>query len=911
MKTKKQTHVTILISSLLLYFIIHYIALLFFSGYSVPFQIIAGITTIFLNMMMSSYLFYFSLNTDKQAHTFWMLVTIGTILYSIGDIIVFYQRLILNDYYTFVDPSDIFYSLFVISFVSAFLYEMIHNKNIWEKLFTLCDICIIVTAQFTLSYYLLIEQAIHIFTLSLINMVVQLMYPMANLLFVLIGIHLLFRPLSLISKQVATLLGISLILYAGTDSIYMYIKYSAPEYSMFTVAPIYQVVLMMITIACVLHTKKTKKHEQVLLTPQAGEAIRLSLPYISVTVLSIFILVEHVFAPVLVTGFILTFFFLLIRHMLVRRQNKVLLLKQMHFNLELEKQIELRTKDLVDQKNKLFQSKQMFKSLYEHHPDPIFTLDLHGNFLNVNNAGTTLLGYQTNELFHKPCHSLIYEKDLQKVIDAFRHVKQGHSISLDIRAYHKNRDIYYLHVTAVPIILKEHITGIYLMLKDITESIQQQKQINFLAYHDTLTELANRRAFQEYLESAIIRAKKEKGSFAVMFLDLDRFKIINDTLGHQVGDLLLIAVAKRLKRISKPNVKIARLAGDEFTLLIEDYEKDSEVQRIADNILSLMNEPFEIENHLLQISPSIGIAIYPEDGEDAMSILQHADMAMYETKHKGKNGSSFYTKELYEKMERRARIEKDLPLALANHEFSIVYQPQIDVVTKKIIGAEALIRWQHPELGMISPYEFIPIAEETIQMIPLSHWMLKQACQQLQVWHRFGYCDLNMSVNLSAKEFQQDNLIDVILNILQETNLEPKFLTLELTERIAMIDEEETLLKLRQLKEYGIQTSIDDFGTGYSSLAYLSLYPIDTLKVPREFTQMAEHREEEKAIVSTILSLANTLKFSVVAEGIETKEQLQFLQNNGCKYMQGYYFSKPLSGKEFMKFLQKTPSMNN
>ncbi|MEN1937194.1 EAL domain-containing protein [Paenibacillus sp. 102] len=908
---KKQTHVTILISSLLLYFTIHYTALLFFSGYSVSFQIIVGTTTIFLNIMMGSYLFYFSSNTDKPSYTFWILLTAGTIFYGIGDMIVFYQRLILDDYYTFVDPSDIFYLLFIISFVSAFLYKMIYNKNIWEKLFTLCDICIIVTAQFTLSYYLLIEQAIHIFTLSLINMTVQLMYPMANLLFLLIGIQLLFRPLSLISKQVAALLGSSLVLYAGTDFIYMYIKYSAPEYSMFTVAPIYQAILMMITIACVLHTKKTKKHEQVLLTPQAGEAIRLSLPYISVIVLSIFILVEHVFAPVLVTGFIITFFFLLIRHMLVRRQNKMLLLQQLHFSLELEKQIELRTEDLVDQKNKLFQSKQMFKSLYEHHPDPIFTLDLYGNFLNVNNAGTTLLGYQTNELLQKPCHSLIYEKDLQKIIDTFRHVKQGHSISLDIRAYHKNRDIYYLHVTAVPIILKEHITGIYLMIKDITESKQQQKQINFLAYHDTLTELANRRAFQEHLESAVIKAKKEQGSFAVMFLDLDRFKIINDTLGHRVGDLLLIAVAKRLQQISKSNVKIARLAGDEFTLLIEDYKEDSEVQRVADNILSSMNKPFEIENHLLQISPSIGISIYPEDGEDAMSILQHADMAMYETKHKGKNGSSFYTKELYEKMERRARIEKDLPLALANHEFSIVYQPQIDVFTRKIIGAEALIRWQHPDLGMISPCEFIPIAEETIQMIPLSHWMLKQACQQLQTWHRFGYCDLNMSVNLSAKEFQQDNLIDVILNILQETNLEPKFLTLELTERIAMIDEEETLLKLRQLKECGIQTSIDDFGTGYSSLAYLSLYPIDTLKVPREFIQMAEHREEEKAIVSTILSLANTLKLSVVAEGIETEEQLQFLQNNGCKYMQGYYFSKPLSGKEFMKFLQKTPSMNN
>ncbi|KEK25479.1 putative bifunctional diguanylate cyclase/phosphodiesterase [Bacillus gaemokensis] len=901
----------ILIGSLLLYLMIHYIGLLFWSSYSVTFQMITCITTILLDIIICGYLFYVSSIKEGYSHRFWMLLTIGSLSYVIGDILVTYQRIIWHDYYTFVDPSDFFYLLFLISFAFAFFYKMIYNRNIWEKLFTICDICIILTAQFTLSYYLLIERAIHIFTTSRLDRIVQLLYPMADLAFLLIGISLLFQQLSLISRQVAALLGSSLILYTSTDVIYAYIKYFTPEYSMFTVAPLYQVVLMMVAIACVLHTEKTPNHEQVLLTPQIGEAIRLSLPYISVIALSLFILVEHIFASVLVIGLILTFVFVLIRHILVRRQNKMLLLTQMQFNSELEKQIELRTEDLVKQKNELYRSKQMFKSLYEHHPDPIFTLDLHGNFLNVNNAGITLLGYQTNELLYQPYYSLIYNDDLPKIIDAFHHVKQGHSISLEIRAYHKNRDIYYLHVTAVPIILKEHIPGIYLMIKDITESKQQQEQINFLAYHDTLTELANRRAFQEQLESAIIRAKENQLSFAVMFLDLDRFKIINDTLGHRMGDLLLMAVAKRLQQISKPNMKIARLAGDEFTLLIEDYEEETEIQEMANEIIAAMNEPFEIENHLLQISPSIGIAIYPEAGEDALSILQHADMAMYETKNKGKNGSSIYTQKLYEKMERKARIEKDLPLALANNEFSVVYQPQIDISKNKIIGAEALIRWKHPDLGFISPCEFIPIVEETTQMIPLSHWLLKESCQQLRSWQTFGYYDLKMSVNLSAKEFQQEDLLEVILNTLEETNLEPKFLTLELTERIAMIDEKETLLKLRQLKENDIQTSIDDFGTGYSSLAYLSLFPIDTLKIPREFTQLADHKEEEKAIVSTIFSLANTLNLSVVAEGIETKEQLQFLQNNGCTYMQGYYFSKPLSGKQFINFLQKTPSMNN
>ncbi|EJQ17274.1 diguanylate cyclase (GGDEF) domain-containing protein [Bacillus cereus BAG3X2-1] len=906
----KQAHVSILISISLLYITIHYVSMPFLYEYALPFQILTGISTILIDITICSYIFYFSNVKQGLSRLFWITLTIGSFSYFIGDIVVAYQRLILHDYYTFVDPSDFFYLLFLISFAFAFLYEIIYGRNLLEQLSTICDICIIVTAQFTLSYYLLIERTIHIFTTSYIDMFVQLTYPMADLLFLLIGINLLFRPLFLLPKQVGALLGSALILYATADAIYSYIKYFQPEHSMFTVAPFYQVTLVLVAIACILHTKEPEKHEQVLLTPRLGESIRLSLPYISVVMLIVFILVENVFAPILVIGLMVTFAFVLIRHMLVRRQNKILLLAQMQFNSELEKQIELRTEDLVEQKNELYHNQQMFKSLYEHHPDPIFTLDLYGNFLNVNNAGTTLLGYQTNELLNQPYYSLMYEEDLEEIINAFHRVKKGKSISLEIRAYHKNRDIYYLHVTAVPIFLKEHISGVYLMIKDITDSKQQQEQINFLAYHDTLTELANRRSFHQHLEKAIARAKVSKRPFAVMFIDLDRFKVINDTLGHRIGDLLLIAVAKRLERISTQNMKLARLAGDEFTILIENYEKRTDVKRIADMIVVAMNEPFEIENQHLHISPSIGIAIYPEAGEDPLSILQHADMAMYEAKNKGKNRSSLYTKELYKKMERKARIEKDLPLALVNNEFYLVYQPQIDTTTNKIIGAEALIRWKHPLLGDISPCEFIPIVEETPQVVPLGHWVLRESCRQLKIWKSFGYTNLKMSVNLSAREFQQNQLIENISRILKDVEIDPKDVTLELTERIAMIDEKETLSRLKQLKEYGIQTSIDDFGTGYSSLAYLSIFPIDTLKVPKEFTQLADHRPEERAIVSTILSLANTLNLSVVAEGIETEKQLKFLKKNNCNYMQGYYFSKPLTSKDFIRFLQKTPSMN-
>ncbi|MFD0767708.1 diguanylate cyclase domain-containing protein [Bacillus sp. CGMCC 1.60114] len=642
MTKNKQTHLFFLLGLLFIYTVFHYIALQIWGEHSFLFQMETSITTLIIDLVICSSLFYSTSRKKGHAYTFWMLLAIGSLFYFIGDTIVMYQRLVLHEYRKFVDPSDIFYLLFLLFYTLAFFYKFMHDCENWKRIFILCDICIIITTIFTLNYYLFIKNAVNQTEISIISEFVQLAYPVANLLFLLIGVCLLFQLVSITSKLVISLLSCSLILYALVDSTYAYIKYFLPHGSTFTVAPLYQVILGIVAIACLLHTNEQNKYVQVLFTIQMGEKIRLSIPYLSVAALIIFTLYENTFSPILVKGVFLTFFFVLIRHMLVRNQNKKLLQKQQQFNLELEKQIKLRTEDLVNQTNALFQSQQMFKSLYEHHPDPIFTLDLHGNFLNINNAGITLLGYQADEILNKPYYSLVYEEDLETIVDVFRYVKKGHSTALDIRAYHQNRDIYYLHVTVVPIIFKEQIMGIYVMVKDITESKKQQEQINFLAYHDALTHLANRRAFEEQLDNAIIQAGKDETQFAIMFLDLDRFKIINDTLGHKMGDLLLIEVAKRLQRAVGQGGKVARLAGDEFTVLIEKYDSFSKVETIANEILKVMNEPIQIENHTLHITPSIGIATYPDAGDDAISLLQHADMAMYEAKNKGKNGISIY-----------------------------------------------------------------------------------------------------------------------------------------------------------------------------------------------------------------------------------------------------------------------------
>ena len=639
-----QTHLFFLIYSLLTYIAFHYMALQIWDAYSFPFQLQTSIVTFILNVIICCSLLYSTSRKEGHAYTFWMLLTIGSFFYFIGDTIVMYQHFISHSYKALIDYSDLFYLLFVLFYTLAFFYKNMYECTNWEKIFMLCDVCIIVTAAFTLHCYLFFKNTVHPDALANIHKFILLVYPITDLLFLVMGISLLFRPLSFVSRVVIALLSGSLILYALLDSMYGYIKYFATNHSLFTITPFFQIVLGLVAIACLLHTHEENKSEQIFFNPEIGEKVRLSLPYLAVASLILFTLHEENFSPILEKGVFITFFFVLIRHMLVRHQNKKLLQKQQLFNLELEKQIELRTEDLVKQTNELYKSQQMFKSLYEHHPDPIFTLDLHGNFLNVNNAGIILLGYQTDALLHESYRSLVYEEDLEKAINAFRYVKGGHSTTLEIRAYHQNRDIYYLHVTVVPIIPQARITGIYLMVKDITEGKRQQEQINFLAYHDTLTQLVNRRAFEKQLNHAILHAKKENITLAIMFLDLDRFKIINDTLGHKTGDFLLIEVAKRLQLAVGQNGMVARFAGDEFTILIEKYETLSEIKSIANAILQIMNEPIELENHTLQITPSIGIATYPDAGEDAMSLLQHADMAMYETKNKGKNGFSIYTK---------------------------------------------------------------------------------------------------------------------------------------------------------------------------------------------------------------------------------------------------------------------------
>ena len=437
---------------------------------------------------------------------------------------------------------------------------------------------------------------------------------------------------------------------------------------------------------------------------------------------------------------------------------------------------------------------------------------------------------------------------------------------------------------------------------DITARKKAEEDLRVLANFDPLTSLPNRTLFQDRLNQAVTKAHRAESIVALLFLDLDRFKHINDSMGHHVGDLLLKAVAHRLQNAVRDGDTVARLGGDEFTIILEGVAKTKAATIIAEKVLHAFQTPFLLDDKVLTISPSIGISLYPEDAEDTTSLIKYADTAMYHAKSLGRNNFQFYTKELNQYATRHVQLEAGLKKALQENEFYLVYQPKYDVKTERIVGLEALLRWESPELGPISPVEFIPLAEETGLINPIGNWAINQACGQLALWHQQGFEHISVAVNLSARQLKAD-IISTIEVALAVSGLAAEALELELTESMIMGNPQDSVAVLSKLKALGLTIAIDDFGTGYSSLSYLKRFPIDTLKIDREFVRDITEDPDDAAITSAIITLAHSLELNVVAEGVETQEQLEFLRNGGCDQVQGFLLSKPLTASDCLTLL--------
>jgi diguanylate cyclase (GGDEF)-like protein len=447
-----------------------------------------------------------------------------------------------------------------------------------------------------------------------------------------------------------------------------------------------------------------------------------------------------------------------------------------------------------------------------------------------------------------------------------------------------------------------------LLQAEIVERRQAEARVHHMAYHDSLTGLPNRALLADRLDRAMLAAQRGERKLAVLFIDLDRFKTINDSLGHVTGDHLLKEVASRLCRSVRASDTVARLGGDEFVVLVPGVDGAHDCTQVAQKIIEALGVPFPFEGRLLHISPSIGICLYPDHGQDVATLMRNADAAMYHAKAAGRNTWQFFTALMNEAAARHFELESSLRGALAAGQFELYYQPIIEAGTRRVHALEALLRWRRPGQGLVGPDEFLPILEESGMIIAVGEWVLRSACEQAVAWQRQGLPAVVVAVNLSARQFMQRGLADSIRRIVGETGIDPGLLELEITETTLMQSGGHTLEVLEQIKDMGVGLSIDDFGTGYSSLAYLKRFPVHTIKVDRAFVRELEASAEDRAIVAAVMALANSLQLAVVAEGVETEAQLALLRKHGCLLAQGYLFARPLAAAQVPALLTGSPA---
>jgi diguanylate cyclase (GGDEF)-like protein/PAS domain S-box-containing protein len=550
-------------------------------------------------------------------------------------------------------------------------------------------------------------------------------------------------------------------------------------------------------------------------------------------------------------------------------------------------------------------TEERFETIFKQAPIGIFYYDHHYVILEANSEMIKVLSTKKSSLVGLDLNIL----PDRRIIPAIEAVFSGEEGTYD-GSYHSMLTELDLHITlrTSPVYDENrNIIGGVGIVADITERVNYENVVRHLAYHDTLTDIPNRLLLMERIQQAIIRHKRHGMQTALMFIDLDRFKTINDSLGHHIGDELLKDVAERIQHTIREEDTIARVGGDEFVVLISDLDMDiqqatAKVERISEKIHHAISDPFNIEGHTLNITSSIGVAFINNKEEMANDLLKHADAAMYNAKKEGKNTTCYYQMYMDDWIKKRLFLEGELRNAVHNNELELYYQPVVEVVSRKIIGAEALLRWNHPKLGLVMPNDMISIAEESGLIIPIGEWVLRSACEQCVRWKKEspnGDQISKMAVNVSALQFKQGNFIDVVKKVLDETQIDPHLLEIELTESMFIDNLEVTIEKMNELRALGIRMSIDDFGTGYSSLSYLKRLPFNTLKIDRSFVRDIMSDHDDAAMVQTMISMATIFNMDVVAEGVEELDQYEFLRAHACQYFQGYLCSKPVQTDHF------------
>jgi diguanylate cyclase (GGDEF)-like protein/PAS domain S-box-containing protein len=567
--------------------------------------------------------------------------------------------------------------------------------------------------------------------------------------------------------------------------------------------------------------------------------------------------------------------------------------------MEMELQ-EAMKNELRSTQRELQENQQHYQSLFEHSQDAVITYDPSNNIIDMNPKAVELSGSLSSKLPDNSTEAMIIKEYQDIRNDCFEKALQGNPQNFDIVMLNKSGRNLFLNITFLPIIVDKQIIGVYSIGKDITEQKMIQETNAYLAHHDELTKLPNRRWMEQKLHESLIHARSQKQKLAVLFFDLDRFKNINDTLGHSIGDRLLEQLSSRLlASINMEKQFVARMGGDEFMILCPVIADSEEAFETAKGLLENLTTPIHIDDFELVVSASIGISIFPKDGTNVDDLMRNADIALYRSKDQGRNMYQVYSPSMKVRSSQSFYLERDLRKAIMNNEFIAHFQPRVNSSTGKIVSAEALIRWNHPKLGLVSPGEFIPLAEETGLIIPIGKWMKKRVCEQLVAWQEAGIRLVPISVNISSQRFLEKSFSNQVRELLDYYQIEGKWLEFEITENSLMRNEEYIIQTLNELKDLGIKIYIDDFGTGYSSFNYLKSFRLNGIKIDRSFIRNISGESENAPITTAMIKMAQHLKLEVVAEGVETVEELLFLQEQNCHQIQGFLFGKPCSIDEF------------
>ena len=551
----------------------------------------------------------------------------------------------------------------------------------------------------------------------------------------------------------------------------------------------------------------------------------------------------------------------------------------------------------------LRESEQRFKTLFEHHPDGIFVRDLSGRFISGNKAIESMTGYSIAELQQGAAHTLAMPVDTVPTLNPCDN-PNGHLQKFRTSSTRKDGSLIEVELAYLPLVIDGEITGVHGIARDVTQSSNYERRIEHLANHDVLTGLPNRLLLTDRLMNAIEQSRRANTQTGVLFMDLNRFKQVNDSLGHDFGDLLLKEIAGRLKTLVRESDTVARLGGDEFVIVLTDVDTIETMAAVAQEVLDAVSAPMNLAGHELNITTSIGGSVFPKDGHDVATLLKNADLAMYQAKELGSASFRFYDPAMNIKILERLLTESALQRALEKNEFTIYYQPRVCTIRKAIIGVEALVRWEHPEKGLIDPADFIPLAEEIGMIGSIGEWVLRTACLQNAAWQRAGLPPIKMSVNLAAQQLKSSCIEKTVASALTTSGLNAQYLELEITETGLMQDIELTFQTLLGIRNTGVSISIDDFGTGYSSLSHIKRLPVDTLKIDKSFIRDIVSDRDDAAIVSATIAMAQHMDLQVVAEGVTAPAQVRFLTEHHCHEMQGYLFSRPLPPDELGQMLK-------